>query len=597
MTVATTTHGALRATLVVLAPSKSRTTAAVAAGATALGSAVALIAVSAWLISRAAQHPSIVVLSVAVVAVRALGVSRGAFRYLERLTSHDVALRGMVRLREQLYRRLAAADRSVVAGLRQGDLMARVGADVDLVGDVLVRGLLPFAVASVVSGAGVALLAVVLPAAGAILGCCLLVAFGLAPWLAGVAASRAHQVADETAGELSGLARELLDHATELTIAGRVEQRLAGAARAEASRARALDDAARPAAWSAALSTAAMGAAVVACLYVGAAAVAGARLAPVMLAVVTLTPLAMVEVVGPLPAAAAAIVRARLAAQRLRPLLYPTPQASSPPAACSGAVEADLHPGALSAHDVSCAWPGRQPAVTGVTVEVVPGQVLAITGPSGGGKSTLLRTLAGLLTPAAGSVSLAGTPLVAIEPHALRRLVTMTAEDAHVFTTTLRDNLLVAQGKATDPELTAALERAGLRVWLAGLRAGLATALEPGTISGGERRRLLLARAFLVGSRVLLLDEPAEHLDATAAAEQMDELVSYARTEQVAVLVVTHDPDALTRADRVLVVADGYAVSSRPDQLASHSRRARFSGTRRPAFPSRQEFRGTPESG
>ena len=571
MSAATTPpSGALRATLAVLAPSRRRTTAAVAAGSAALGSAVALTAVSAWLISRAAQHPSIVVLSVAVVAVRALGISRGVFRYLERLASHDVALRAMVQLREQLFLRLAAADRSVVAGLRQGDLMARVGADVDIVGDVLVRGVLPFAVSAVVCGAGVALLTVVLPAAGVVLGCCVLVAFGLAPWLAGVAASGAHQVADESAGELSALAHELLDHATELTIVGGVGHRLADAARAEASRARALDEAARPGAWSAAVSTAAMGAAVVACLYVGAAAVAGDRLAPVMLALVTLTPLAMVEVVAPLPAAAAAIVRARLAAQRLRPLLWPTPQASRPPATGAGVVEADLPMGSLAALDVSCAWPGRPPAVTGVTLDVVPGQVLAITGPSGGGKSTLLRTLAGLLTPAAGHVSLAGTGLAAVEPHALRRMVTMTAEDAHVFTTTLRDNLLVARGNATDPELMTALQRAGLQRWVEGLLDGLDTALEPGTISGGERRRLLLARAFLVGSRVLLLDEPAEHLDALAAGEQMDELVSYARTHEAAVVVVTHDRAALTRADQVLFVADGRAVSCHGSKVLNH---------------------------
>ena len=207
---------ALSAALAVLAPSTPRMTAAVAAGAAAAGSAVALTAVAAWLISRAAEHPPIVELSVAVVTVRALGISRGVFRYLERLASHDVALRGMVRLREELYARLAAADRGIVAGLRSGDLMARVGADVDLPGDVLVRGLLPFAVAGIVCGDGAALLAAVLPAAGAVLICALALACGLAPWLAGAAASRAHGVADDGAGEISALVHELLEHATEL---------------------------------------------------------------------------------------------------------------------------------------------------------------------------------------------------------------------------------------------------------------------------------------------------------------------------------------------------------------------------------------------
>ncbi len=558
--------GALRDVIAVLAPSKARTATAVLAGSAALGSAVALTAVSAWLISRAAQHPSIVELGVAVVAVRALGISRGVFRYLERLASHDVALRAMVQLREQLYLRLAAADRALIAGLRPGDLMARVATDVDLVGDVLVRGLLPFAVAGVVCVAGVGLLMLVLPMAGIVLGCCLLIAYALAPWLAGVSASRAHQVADETAGEIAALARELLDHTTELTVAGRVQERLAVAATVEAARGRALDHASRVGALAAAVTSTAMGAAVLGCLLVGSVAVAGGDLGPVMLALVTLTPLAMLEVVAPLRAAAAALVRARAAAERLHPLLYPPPSPRAPrvegdPARVEGdrpvRVEGDPPVGTLSARDLSCAWPGSAPALTGVTVDVVPGQVVVITGPSGGGKSTLLRTLAGLLSPTAGSVSLAGTHLASVDPHRLRRLVTLTAEDAHLFTTTLRDNLLVARGDATDDELLEALDRAGLGPWRQGLRGGLDTPVEPGSVSGGEHRRILLARAFLVGSRVLLLDEPAEHLDAHAAAAQLDELISYARAEQAAVVVVTHDPEAMRRADQVLVVERG----------------------------------------
>jgi ATP-binding cassette subfamily C protein CydC len=122
----------------------------------------------------------------------------------------------------------------------------------------------------------------------------------------------------------------------------------------------------------------------------------------------------------------------------------------------------------------------------------------------------------------------------------------------------VRENLLVARRDAADEELTAVLARVGLGCWLAGLEAGLATTIEPGTVSGGERRRLLLARALLVGSRVLLLDEAAEHLDADAAAQLMEELVRRAHMENVAVVVVTHHRPALARADRVLDV--GLAV-------------------------------------
>ena len=558
MSPASTPH-ALRTGLGALGLSAPRCAAAVAFGAAALGSAVALTAVSAWLISRAAQHPNITAVALAVVAVRALGISRGVFRYLERLTSHDVALRGTVRLRERLYTRLAAADAGVVAGLRRGDLMARVGADVDLMGDVVVRGLLPFAVALTVCAAGVGLLTVVLPAAGAIVFCCLLVAGGLAPWLAGAAASRAYRAADETNGELTARAHELLDHATELTVAGQVDQRLAAAAVVEAARGRALDSAARPAAWAAAVSTAATGSAVVGSLVVGAAAVRDNTMAPVLLALVTLMPLAMVEVVASLPAAAAALVRGSHAARRLAPLLLAAPAATRSGGRRTWPAGPSPTGVGLSARGLTCSWPGSAPVINRLDLDLIPGEVLAITGPSGGGKSTLLLTLAGLLAPAAGDVWVDGTNLTQINPNALRRRVTLTAQDAHLFTTTLRDNLLVARGDATDEDLTAALQAVGLSQWTAALRDGLGTLLDPGSVSGGERRRILLARAMLVESEVLLLDEPAEHLDAEAADAVMDALRAHARARGVAVAVVTHHPNPLGHADRWLVVADGRA--------------------------------------
>ncbi|MGN6613028.1 MAG: ABC transporter transmembrane domain-containing protein, partial [Angustibacter sp.] len=236
---------ALRRVVAALDPSPGRVAGAVAAGSAALGSAVALAAVSSWLISRAAEHPPVLDLSVAVVAVRALGISRGTFRYVERLASHDIALRGVVRLRERLYERLAWADRSVVSGLRSGDLLSRVGSDVDLVADVVVRGLLPFAVAAVVCAATVALLAWVLPAAAVVVGVALLLALVATPRLAAVAAGRYERAADDTRAEVSAEVHALLDGATELTVAGRVDERLALLRAVDARRRHELDRAAR----------------------------------------------------------------------------------------------------------------------------------------------------------------------------------------------------------------------------------------------------------------------------------------------------------------------------------------------------------------
>ncbi|HEX2810514.1 MAG TPA: ATP-binding cassette domain-containing protein, partial [Kineosporiaceae bacterium] len=218
---------------------------------------------------------------------------------------------------------------------------------------------------------------------------------------------------------------------------------------------------------------------------------------------------------------------------------------------------------------------------------------IAVVGGSGCGKTTLLLTLAGLIPPVAGRVTLgservgsepvgpvAGTThgeathgeathagpadLERIDPGIVRRTVSFTAEDAHIFTTTVRENLRVARPDADDAELSAVLQRAGLGDWTTGLPAGLDTMLGSGGtgLSGGERRRLLLARALLVGAGVLLLDEPVEHLDPqTADALVHDVLSASGSPQDPAVVVVTHRLAPLAAADEVLLLGSGHVVA------------------------------------
>ncbi|KGM14857.1 hypothetical protein N867_14765, partial [Actinotalea fermentans ATCC 43279 = JCM 9966 = DSM 3133] len=204
-----------------LGVSRRRVVLAILTGSAGLGSAVGLAAVSAWLIARASQMPPVMYLTVATVAVRALGVSRGVLRYLERLASHDVALRGMATLRERLYARLADADPRRLLSLRRGDLLARVGADVDAVGDVVVRGFLPIAVAAVVSLGSAVLVGAFLPVAGLALAACLVVAGIVGPWWATRAARTAEVRSLQARADLSAGVLTVLDGAAELAVAGR----------------------------------------------------------------------------------------------------------------------------------------------------------------------------------------------------------------------------------------------------------------------------------------------------------------------------------------------------------------------------------------
>jgi len=583
-------RGTLRRAVRLLDVDPRRAVLAVLLSTLALGCAVALAAVSAWLIARASQMPPVLQLSVATVAVRAFGIGRGVLRYLERLVSHDVALRGMTTIRTTLYERLASGRTAALAGLRRGDLLARVGADVDAVGDVVVRGLLPAAVATLLGvGTVVAMCAFWVPA-GLALAACLVLAGVVAPSLAARASRTTERRAAEARADLAATALGLLDDAGPLAVAGRVDGERAALRAAHDRVTAAVDAGARPAAAAAALGQLAVGLAVLAALVTGVPAVGAGLLAPVELAVVVLTPLAAFEATSLLPAAAIQVQRSRAAAARILALLddaaapdtgatvaAPVPSGTSErPDTAAGAgattadaattdavtsrgVDATTDGPVLRASGVATAWPDGPVVVDGLDVVLHPGRSVAVAGPSGAGKTTTLLTLAGLVPPVGGALDLDGAPLTALPRHDVAAAVVAVTEDAHVFGTSVLENLRVARGDVTPAEATAALDRVGLGAWLAGLPEGLDTLVGPDarTVSGGERRRLLLARALLAPAPLLLVDEPAEHLDPATADRLVGTLLDEARTSGRGVLLVTHRLSALGAADEVLWLEDG----------------------------------------
>ena len=198
-----------------------------------------------------------------------------------------------------------------------------------------------------------------------------------------------------------------------------------------------------------------------------------------------------------------------------------------------------------------------------MTVDLPPGARLAVTGPSGSGKTTLLMTLAGLLAPLRGEVTLGGKPLRLLREQDLRCAVSFFAEDAHIFATTVRDNLLVARGDSPDHELAVALSRVGLDTWLSGLPDGLDTVLSAGAqaLSAGQRRRLLLARAIISPARIVLLDEPSEHLDAADAEPILRGLLNPhggLMAAERTVVVATHHLANDIRCPELRIGAGGY---------------------------------------
>ncbi|MDQ0373327.1 thiol reductant ABC exporter subunit CydC [Cellulomonas humilata] len=541
------TRGTLRRAVRLLDLDPRRFALALLLGTLALGCGVALAAVSAWLIARASQMPPVLQLSVATVAVRAFGIGRGVLRYLERLVSHDVALRGMTELRTTLYERLAVARPETLLRVRRGDLLARVGADVDTVGDVVVRGLLPAGVAAALGAGTVLAMCAFWPPAGLALGVCLVLAGVVAPAIAARAAHGTEQRALQSRADMTATALGLLDDAGPLLVGGRADAELAALRASDRRLAAATDAGAGPAAIAAGLGQLAVGAAMLAALLTGVPAVGAGLLSPVELAVVVLTPLAAFEATSLLPAAAIQVQRSRAAAARVLALLdAPT----DPPAT-------DDAPGRppLVATDLACGWPGTPPVVTELALDLRPGRSVAIVGPSGTGKTTTLLTLAGLLPRQAGTLTLDGHDVEHLDRHTVAAAVVVGTEDAHVFGTTVLENLRVARGDLTAPEATSVLARVGLAEWLDGLPDGLDTVVGPDarTLSGGERRRLLVARALVSTAPLLLVDEPAEHLD----PERADALVTDLLNDPRGVVVVTHRLSPLAAADEVLLLDAG----------------------------------------
>jgi ATP-binding cassette subfamily C protein CydC len=545
---------------------------AVVAGSASLASGVALTAAAAWLIARASQMPPVLTLSVAAVSVRLFGISRAVLRYVERLASHDVALQGMAALRTNVYTALANGHPAAVTALRRGDLLARTGADVDAVGDVVVRALVPAAVAAVVALGSVALVGWQLPAAGALLAACLLLAGVVGPVLSMRGARRSEQAQRYARAEISATAMTMVDGAGELTVSGRVGPMIAALRRTEVALSRATGAAARPVALAAGIDTVAMGIAVLGALALGVPATVAGTLPPVALAVIVLTPLAAFEGTALLGPAALQLVRSAGAAVRIMALVDAAGAGADAGAGAGDqprdrpAKPAPISPAPLlRARDLGVGWPGRPVLAAGIDLDLAPGRAIAIVGASGTGKTTMLLTLAGLLPAAAGGVWMAGRPLWGEPRRWVSGTVVLTTEDAHIFETTVLENLRVARGDLTAAQASELLVRAELGPWLTALPQGLDTVLgsNAATVSGGERRRLLLARALASRAPLLLVDEPGEHLDGAVADRLVLELLGAAhpRPDRVGagpdprgVVLVTHRLAALAAADEVILL-------------------------------------------
>ncbi|HEX3222603.1 MAG TPA: thiol reductant ABC exporter subunit CydD [Nocardioides sp.] len=517
-------------------------------GALASASGVALTATSGWLIVQASTQPAVLTLMVAIVGVRTFGLARPLLRYVERLWSHDVALRMLAARRATVYDALVPLTPGRL-GKRRGDVLASVVDDVDSVLDRELRDRLPLRgmlVVAVLAGAVAGLLDL---RAGLVIGATSLL--GLISY-AGVRAATTRTERDLVAARavLSERVVEATQVADELVMWRAGERAVDEVARAGD---RLVSRSVRSAAvlgLGRAFSLIGCGAAVaVVALLVAPRVVDGSLDAP-LAALLVLVPLALAEVVVPVADAAVASTRARAAQCRIDGLLAQAP-AVTPPAH-------PVEPADDSAIDVvgaTAGWEGRA-AFRDLSLRVPAGGRIAVVGESGSGKSTLAALLLRFLDPGRGSVALGGIGLRRLSLHDVRRAVGLVDDDPHVFATTLAENVRLARPDADDAAVEDALRDAGLGAWLDDLTDGLDTRLGDGAgaVSGGERARLAVARSLLADQRVLVLDEPTAHLD-HATAELLAEHVLAPGTGR-SVVWITHEPVGLDRVDAVVRLDD-----------------------------------------
>jgi ATP-binding cassette, subfamily C, bacterial CydC len=541
-------------------PWRNRLLLAVAAGAAAAGCGVALLAVSGFLLARASQHPSILAISVAVVAVRALSAGRGVSRYLERLAAHDAAFRVLADVRVSIYRKLERLAPAGLVAFSSGDLLARLISDVDATQDLFIRGIVPPLAAALVGAGAVLACLLILAPAGALLAAGLLAAGIAIPVLAALAAHGAARRLAPARGRLAATFTDFLAGAAELHAYGAQQPALASVTAADADLTRQARRNATVSGLGAGLSSAVAGLTLWGVLLLGVAATGGGTLTRVPLAVLTLTALASFEVVTGLPAAAVQLGQARVSGRRIAAVLDapdPIREAPAPRPLPDGPMWVRLRGAEVRYH------PGGPAALDGIDLDLPPGRRVALVGPNGAGKSTVASVLLRFVELTAGTVTLNDHDLASYSADEVRTRIGGCPQDPYIFDASLRENLKLAKPEATDEELARAAARAGLLDWIESLPRGWDTpAGARGTaLSGGQRQRLALARALLADPALLILDEPTAHLDADDRRALTADLL--AATAGRATLLITHDLEALDQLDEIIMLRDGMIVERR----------------------------------
>lgn len=519
---------------------------------------IGLLTLSGWFLSASAVVGVAGIYSfnymLPAAGVRGAAITRTAGRYFERLVSHDATFRVLSHLRVSTFSKLLPLSPAGLARFRQGDLLNRVVADVDTLDHLYLRVISPLVGALVVILVVTLGLGVLDVTLALTLGGIMLLTLLLLPPLF-------YRLGKSTGEKLTALRGQYRQHLTswlqgqaELTIFGASQRYREQMENTELS----WHDAQRRQSELTALAQALMllisGFAVIAMLWLAAGGVGGNTQPGPLIALFVFCALAAFEALAPVTGAFQHLGQVIASARRITEITDCPPEVTFSAGETALPAQVDLR---LDA--VSFTYPQQvQPALKGVSLEVTAGQRVAILGRTGCGKSTLLQLLTRAWDPQQGEILLNGQPLTSLSEAALRATISVVPQRVHLFSATLRDNLLLASPAASDEALATVLTQVGLEKLLddGGLNSWLG---EGGRqLSGGELRRLAIARALLHDAPLFLLDEPTEGLDATTESQILDLLAEV--TKGKTVLMVTHRLRGLSQCDQIIVMDNGEII-------------------------------------
>jgi ATP-binding cassette subfamily C protein CydC len=529
-----------------------------------VGSSIGLMMTSAYIIAKAALHPSIAELQVAIVGVRFFGISRGIFRYLERYVSHEVTFKLLAKFRVWFYRAVEPLAPARLMRYKSGDLLTRLVADVESLEHIYIRVFAPPLIALLIS-----LLMWILFGLISVVFSLLLMLFFFAaavgvPILIRRLSKETGEKLIELRSELNAMALDGVQGMAELLVFGQAQRHLEKFDALNREYITLQRRMAQIGGLHESLIGLLMNFAVLSIMIAAIPQVSASVLDGVYLSVLAIGTMAAFEAVLPLPAAVQHLESSLKASKRLFEISDSQPPVQEPATPRSAPKNFSLSAKALTFSYSQ----NEAPVLKNISFELAEGGALAIVGPSGAGKTTLLNLLLRFWEYEKGLLCIGGTDIRNFTSEQLRSWLSVVSQNTHLFNGTVRENLLLGNPSARENDILSALERAQIREFVERLPQGLDTWIgEQGLqLSGGERRRLAITRALLKNAPLMIFDEPTANLDALSEREIFNTIRQL--TKQKTTLVITHRLIGLENADEILVFLDGkIAGRGRQDEL------------------------------